>query len=158
MSHVAFVALGSNLGDSRETLDSAVCELDEVEGVRVVGRSTWHETDPVGGPSGQPQYLNGVVRCETTLSARALLSELQRIEQRHGRVRELPNAPRTLDLDLLLFDHDTVQDPDLIVPHPRMEERLFVLEPLAEIAPDRVLEVSGRTVLERVDELRRQSL
>lgn len=154
MNHVAFIALGSNLGDSRALLDAAVCELDEHEDLRVVGRSSWHETDPVGGPPDQPRFLNGVVRCETSLAPRELLHLLQAIEDRAGRVRDVPDGPRTLDLDLLFYDHENLRDPDLILPHPRLEERLFVLEPLNELAPRRVLERSGRTVEERVRELR----
>ena len=154
MNHVVFIALGSNLGDSRALLDSAVCELDEHEALRVVGRSSWHETDPVGGPADQPRFLNGVVRCETELSPHELLRLLHEIEDRAGRVRDVKDGPRTLDLDLLFYDNENLKDPDLILPHPRLEERLFVLEPLNEIAPGRVLEKSGRTVEERVRELR----
>jgi 2-amino-4-hydroxy-6-hydroxymethyldihydropteridine diphosphokinase len=110
------------------------------------------ETDPVGGPVGQPRFLNAVARVETKLALRALFDALQSIERAHGRDRsaEVANGPRVLDLDLLLFGDARRDDPDLRVPHPRFEDRLFVLLPMRELAPDLVLPHSRTTVAERV--------
>lgn len=151
----AFVALGSNLGDRRASLERAVLELAITRGVRVVASSSWIETEPVGGPGGQGRYLNGVVELATTLTARELFGRLQAIEAFGGRdrAREQHHGPRTLDLDLLTFGDQRIDDPDLTVPHPRMEERLFVLEPLAQIAASLLLPRAGVTVGERVASL-----
>jgi 2-amino-4-hydroxy-6-hydroxymethyldihydropteridine diphosphokinase len=131
----AFVGLGANLGDREGTLHAAVDALGAKEGIELVAVSTLRETDPVGvGP--QPRFLNGVVELETTLSARELLDRLLTVEQRFGRVRTPGgHGPRTLDLDLLLYGDDELDEPGLTVPHPRLHERRFVLEPLAELAP-----------------------
>jgi 2-amino-4-hydroxy-6-hydroxymethyldihydropteridine diphosphokinase len=131
----AYLGLGANLGDRERTLLVAVDALDAEEGIEVVEVSTLRETDPVGVGE-QPPFLNGVVAVDTTLPARELLDRLLRLEQRFGRVRVAgEHAPRTLDLDLLLYDDETIDEPGLTVPHPRMHERRFVLEPLAELAP-----------------------
>jgi len=150
---VAAIALGSNLGDREKHLRGALAALEKARGVTVLRRSTWHETEPVGGPPGQGPYLNGALLVETTLDPRELLALLQEIEARHGRERAVPDGPRTLDLDLLWHGQTRVRDERLTLPHPRLEERLFVLAPLAEIAPDRRLERSGLTVAERLAEL-----
>jgi 2-amino-4-hydroxy-6-hydroxymethyldihydropteridine diphosphokinase len=150
----AFVALGSNLGDRRGTLDAAVAALRASVGVRVVRVSAWVETDAVGGPPQQARYLNGALELQTGLSARALLELLLTLERRAGRVRSVRNAPRTLDLDLLLYGDERIAEPGLEVPHPRMESRTFVLEPLAQIAPRLRLPRSGVSVRERLAELR----
>ncbi|HKU55622.1 MAG TPA: 2-amino-4-hydroxy-6-hydroxymethyldihydropteridine diphosphokinase [Gaiellaceae bacterium] len=138
----AYVGLGANLGDRERTLRAAVEALGEEDGIEVVALSTFRETAPVG-VGDQPAYLNGAVVLETTLPARDLLGRLLAVEQRFGRVR-VPgeHAPRTLDLDLLLYDDDEIDEPGLTVPHPRLHERRFVLEPLAELAPG--LTVAGR--------------
>jgi 2-amino-4-hydroxy-6-hydroxymethyldihydropteridine diphosphokinase len=156
LSTRALIALGANLGRRTEALSSALRALDREDGVRVVRVSPFVETDPVGGPPGQPRFVNAVAELETVLDARALLELLLAIEAEHGRQRESGerDAPRTLDLDLLVFGDERVDEPGLVVPHPRMEERLFVLEPLAAIAPELVLVRTGRTVAERVRELR----
>jgi pantoate--beta-alanine ligase len=151
-----WVALGSNLGDRRASLDGAVEALrctDEVEVVRV---SPWFETHAEGGPSGQPDFLNGCLEARTTLAPRTFLWLLQRLETQFGRerAREVRHGPRTLDLDLLFYDELTLDEPELVLPHPRLEERLFVLEPLATLAPELVLPRCRRTVRERVAELR----
>jgi len=146
----AFVALGANLGDRRATLDGAVASLARTAGLRLVRRSPWIETEPVGGPAGQPRFLNGVIELACTLDAHALLARCQALELAYGRDRSVgPNGPRTLDLDVLLFGDARYDDPDLVVPHPGLEQRRFVLEPLAAIAPDLVLP-SGRTVRARL--------
>jgi 2-amino-4-hydroxy-6-hydroxymethyldihydropteridine diphosphokinase len=151
----AFVALGSNLGDRRAQLDGALRALRATRGVRVVAASDWVETEPVGGPPRQGPYLNGVVELETTLEPRALLARLLEIERAAGRVRVagVRDAPRTLDLDLLLHGERRVEEPDLLVPHPRMEERVFVLQPLAQLAPQRRLPGCRLTVRERLEQL-----
>lgn len=113
---------------------SAVASLQE-KGALVLKRSTIIETDPVGGPP-QDKFLNAVVKVETKLSPRELLSTCQAIERQLGRVREVPNGPRTIDLDILLYDRLTIDTPQLKIPHPRMFERAFVLGPLREIEPD----------------------
>jgi len=128
-----FVALGSNLGDREETLRRALARLVATPGVELVAVSRLFETAPVGPP--QPAYLNAVAELETTLSARALLARLLAIEEEAGRMRGGERfGPRTLDLDLLLFGAETIDEPGLVVPHPRLAERAFVLEPLAELA------------------------
>lgn len=154
MPHLAYIALGSNLGDRRATLDSAVAALRERPGLRVVRWSSWIETEAVGGPAGNPTFLNGAAEIETELPPRALLAVLQEIEDRFGRARGEANGPRTLDLDLLLYEDRVIDEPGLVVPHPRMSGRRFVLEPLAEIAPAASDPVSGRTVAELLESLR----
>lgn len=131
----AYVGLGSNLEDPAKQVETALQELDRLPRTRLVRRSTLHRTAPVGYRD-QPDFINAVAELETDLPAERLLDELQALEARHGRVRSFPNAPRTLDLDLLLFGDLVVQTERLILPHPRMRERAFVLEPLREIAPD----------------------
>jgi len=125
------LALGSNLGDRRRTLREAI---DSLPGVVAV--SGLYETDPVGGPPGQDPYLNLVVAIESAASARQLLGMCHRIESAAGRVRDQRWGPRTLDIDILWIDGETVDEPDLSVPHPRMFERRFVLVPLNDVAPD----------------------
>jgi 2-amino-4-hydroxy-6-hydroxymethyldihydropteridine diphosphokinase len=131
---VAFVGLGANLGEPRSQLEQAFIELDAIPHTRVVRTSSLYRTEPVGYAA-QPPFVNAVAQLETALPAERLLAELQAIEARHGRNRSFPNAPRTLDLDLLLFGKAVIQTPALEVPHPRMHERAFVLVPLLEIAP-----------------------
>ena len=143
MDRVA-VALGSNLGDRRAHLDHAVASLRALLDRFIV--STYYDTAPVGGLGPQPMYLNAAAVGETALSARALLDALLRIESERGRARPYPNAPRSLDLDLILFGEAVIDEPGLIVPHPRFRKRRFVLEPLAEIAPDLRDPVTGKTV------------
>jgi len=139
----AYVGLGSNLGAREETLRAAVGVLDAHPSVEVVGVSSLIDTEPVGYTA-QPRFLNGVAALETELSARELLELLLEVERRFGRSREdvPPQGPRTLDLDLLVYGTAEIEEPGLRVPHPRLHERGFVLEPLAEVAPG--LEVPGR--------------
>ena len=139
----AYVGLGANLGDRERTLRDAVDALGAEDGIGVVAVSTLRETDPVG-VGDQPRFVNGVVALDTTLAARELLDRLLAIEQRFGRVRVLgEHGPRTLDLDLLLYGDEELDEPGLTVPHPRLHERRFVLEPLAELAPGLVLPGRG---------------
>jgi 2-amino-4-hydroxy-6-hydroxymethyldihydropteridine diphosphokinase len=150
------IALGSNLGDRRAHLAGAVEALRARPGVSVLRVSPWVETAAVGGPPDQGPYLNGVLIARCTLAPAALLGALQEIERAFGRERDpvRPHAARTLDLDLLLYGEQRVDEPGLVVPHPRLEERLFVLEPLARVAPERILPGSGKTVRQRLSELR----
>ncbi|HEV2972662.1 MAG TPA: 2-amino-4-hydroxy-6-hydroxymethyldihydropteridine diphosphokinase [Pirellulales bacterium] len=131
----ALIALGSNLGDRERILNDAVAQLSLQPGIRLVSKSRWHETRPVGGPKGQADFLNGAVLVDTSLSPEQLAEELERIETAAGRTREGRWAARTLDLDLLLYGEEVIDTPRLVVPHPRMTFRRFVLEPAAEIAP-----------------------
>lgn len=146
----AFVALGSNVGDRVAHLEAALAALAATERIEVVRASRFHETAPVGGPAGQPAFLNAVVALSTSLTPAELLAVLMGIEAERGRERSVEEhwGPRTLDLDLLLFDDVVSKEPDLLLPHPRMEERAFVLLPLSEVAPDLRLPASGRTAAE----------
>lgn len=133
MPDAIYIALGSNVGDRRAHITLALRELAQRGDVAVAAVSSLHETRPVGGPPGQGDYLNAVARVETALPARELLARMRAIEQSHGRQRGVKDGPRTLDLDLLLYRDETIDEPGLTVPHPRMWERAFVLEPLAEL-------------------------
>jgi len=128
-----FLALGSNLGDRWRYLRDAVDALDALD--HVVGKSAVYETEPQGGPSGQSSYLNCVVELDTTLTPRQLLQVCHRLEAAAQRVRAERWGPRTLDVDILLVGDLEVNEPDLQIPHPRMWERRFVLQPLADLAP-----------------------
>ncbi len=136
LPEIAFIGLGSNLGDRRETIETAVKTLKQTDGVEVVVVSRLIETKPVG-PITQDTYLNGAMKIRTTVSPRDLLEICLCIEQTAGRdrVNEQRWGPRRLDLDLLLYGEQVIDEPGLHVPHPRMHEREFVLAPLSEIAP-----------------------
>lgn len=149
----AWIALGSNLGAREEHLAAAVAGLRATRGVAVEAVSPWIETEPVGGPAGQRPYLNGALRVATSLSPEALLARLQELERERGRERTVANGPRTLDLDLLLYEGETRASAALALPHPRLEERLFVLEPLRAIDASLVLPGCKRTVAARCLEL-----
>ena len=141
----AYVGIGANLGDPRAQVAAAFAELDALPSTRVIARSSLYRSAPVGvGP--QPDFVNAAAALDTGLDARALLGALLAIEARHGRERPHPGAARTLDLDLLLHGVQELATPTLTIPHPRLHERRFVLEPLAEIAPG--LEVPGRGPVE----------
>jgi len=145
---IAYVALGANLGERETALLRAVELLNEEPEVRVVAVSRFRETDPVGFEQ-QPKFVNAAARIETSLASRELLERLLDIERQLGRTREGPRfGPRTVDLDLLVYGDELVDEPGLTLPHPRLHERRFVLEPLAELDPQ--LWVPGRG---RVSEL-----
>jgi 3-oxoacyl-[acyl-carrier protein] reductase len=145
MTVTAYVGLGSNLGDRQSNLDRAIQALQEDAHVEVTQISSYYETEPVDGPPGQPDFLNAVVELQTDLDPEELLEVLQGIEQDLGRVRRERHGPRTIDLDLLLYGNVVQDRPELTIPHPRMHERGFVLEPLAEIAPHAVHPRLGKT-------------
>ena len=156
LPHRAWIALGANLGNPRETLTRAIESLNKAPSrIRVERVSNWIETAPVGGPPDQPRYLNGAASLRTSLRPRELLEELLRIELELGRDRSSPerNGPRAIDLDLLLYEGEIISDSDLQVPHPRLHQRAFVLIPLAEIAPDAVHPVLKKKVRELLAEL-----
>jgi 2-amino-4-hydroxy-6-hydroxymethyldihydropteridine diphosphokinase len=132
---VAYVALGSNLQQPQVQVTQALHELESLPQTRVVRRSSLYRTAPVGYDN-QPDFINAVAEVETTLEPLALLRALLAMEDTHGRERPFPNAPRVLDLDLLLYDDIDMQTPELTLPHPRMQDRGFVMLPLAEIAPE----------------------
>lgn len=146
------IALGSNLGDSLATLEAATAELAAIGGIQLQAKSSWYITKAVGPP--QPDYLNGCIILRVEINPEELLQTLLAVEQQFGRVRQERWGPRSLDLDLLLYDDLIIDTPNLQVPHPRMQERAFVLVPLAEIAPDWVEPVSGfviRDLVKKVD-------
>ncbi len=136
----ALIALGGNLGDVRATFHAAVAEICCDEGTRLTARSSDYLTPP-WGVTDQPPFINACIDVETALAPHDLLRRLQDVERRHGRDRgrEIHWGPRTLDLDLIAYDDLAMETPDLILPHPRALQRAFVLVPLAEIAPDRVI-------------------
>ncbi len=138
------IALGSNLGNSLETLEGALDALGQTSGIEVQSFSSWYKTAPIG--PAQPDYLNGCAILAVTLSPNALLTALQAIENQFGRVRQERWGPRTLDLDILLFDDLVMNTPDLTIPHPLMSKRAFVLVPLSEIAPDWIDPVSEHKI------------
>ncbi|MGV3516121.1 2-amino-4-hydroxy-6-hydroxymethyldihydropteridine diphosphokinase [Luteitalea sp.] len=145
------IALGSNLGDRDAELDEAEDRLAVLLSGAVA--SARYETDSVGGPADAPAYLNEVVVGSTLLAPRPLLEALQAIEIAAGRERPFPNAPRTLDLALILYGDFVIDEPGLAVPHPRFRDRLFVLQPLAEVAGDWVDPVSGQSVQDLLEQL-----
>ena len=140
----AYVALGANLGDAAQTLRDALHSLDHTPGLRLAKASSLYRTAPI--ESSGPDYVNAVAEVSTTLTAPDLLTALQAIENAAGRERPYRNAPRTLDLDLLLYGDARIESPTVTVPHPRMGERAFVLVPLNEVAPTLVDAQALRTV------------
>jgi 2-amino-4-hydroxy-6-hydroxymethyldihydropteridine diphosphokinase len=132
----AYIALGSNLGDRKKNIHSALEQLNLSEGVTVLAVSSLMDNPAVGGPQDSPPFLNAAAKLETTLGSHALLIRLMKIEKRLGRARRIKWEPRPIDLDLLLFGDQIISSQELIVPHPLMHERRFVLQPLAEIAAD----------------------
>jgi 2-amino-4-hydroxy-6-hydroxymethyldihydropteridine diphosphokinase len=149
----ALLGLGSNLGDRRAALEGAIAALAATPGITVRRVSSFHETEPAGGPPGQGRYLNAAAVIETSLDALALLHVLQDVEARFGRIRTVRFGERTLDLDLLFFGDQIISTPELTVPHPRFSVRRFVLEPLAEVAPEQVDPVSQRTIAQLLGDL-----
>jgi 2-amino-4-hydroxy-6-hydroxymethyldihydropteridine diphosphokinase len=137
----AFIGLGANLGDPRRSVEEALAEIAALPQTRLLRRSSLYRTAPVD--AGGPDYVNAVAGVETALSPFELLRALLAIEQAHGRQRSVRNAPRTLDLDLLLHGDTIIETPELTLPHPRLHQRAFVLEPLLEVAPGLVVDGLG---------------
>jgi 2-amino-4-hydroxy-6-hydroxymethyldihydropteridine diphosphokinase len=131
----AYVGLGANLGEPRRQLTEAIIAMSGLPETRLAGHSSFYRTAPVGYED-QPEFLNAVAALDTRLAPGVLLEGLQGIERRHGRERSFPDAPRTLDLDLLVFGDEQIKRPGLTLPHPRMHERAFVLRPLLELDPE----------------------
>jgi 2-amino-4-hydroxy-6-hydroxymethyldihydropteridine diphosphokinase len=139
--HIAYIGLGSNLEDPQNQLRRAFADIDKLPDTRVVARSSLYRSAPIGCPdqpdmTSQPDFVNAVAKIATSLTPQTLLQALLHIEHQHGRERTVRNAPRTLDLDVLLYDDMRLHEPGLTIPHPQMHLRAFVLQPLLEIAPD----------------------
>jgi 2-amino-4-hydroxy-6-hydroxymethyldihydropteridine diphosphokinase len=145
------IALGSNLGNSLSTLEDSLQLLDEIPGINLIATSSWYRTKPVGPP--QPDYLNGCAVLEVQQTPEEFLVLLQAVELQFGRVRTERWGARTLDLDLLLYDDLVLNTPNLQIPHPRMNERAFVLVPLAEIAANWLEPRSGKAIAQLVKEV-----
>ncbi len=156
MATPVWIGLGSNLGDRRGILESAIASIAEVPGVVVRAVSSFHETSPIGGPPGQGPFLNAAAHLETTLDPFQLLAALQRIENQAGRVRVVRWGERTLDLDILIFGTKFLNTKELKLPHPRLAFRRFVLAPLAEIAPHIVDAMTKRTIADLLANLDRR--
>ena len=146
MPVTAYIALGANLGDRRANIERAIALLRGTAGVTVTKVSSLLDNPAVGGPTDSPPFLNAAAEIATTLAPRELLARLLEIERQLGRERREKWGPRSIDLDLLLFGDAVIDEPDLKVPHPLMHRRRFVLEPLAEIAPDAVHPLFRQTV------------
>lgn len=151
------LGLGANLGDRLATLREAVARIACIEGVTVKARSKVYETAPVGGPE-QPAFLNAAIRVECTISPMSLLDEVARIEEELGRTREVHWGPRTIDIDLLWIEGACVDEPRLVVPHPRLLERAFALLPLLDVAPTALDPVTGAPYAGRVREVEAQDV
>lgn len=152
---MAYLGIGGNLGDVRRTFSGALEALNKTEGIAITGLSPLYATPPMGGPEGQPTFLNAVIEIETRLDAWELLHRQLRIESDFARVRTIRWGPRTLDLDLLLYGPTALIDnpPQLVVPHPRLVERAFVLVPLTTLAPALIVPGTGHSVAELRDVL-----
>ncbi len=147
-----FLGIGSNMGDKEYYLDGAVDSLKESQGIEVKALSGYYETEPFGVKD-QAWFLNAVIEIETKISPENLLELINKIEKKYDRVREKRWGPRTLDIDILLYDNINISKPDLIIPHPYLEKRIFVLEPLAELEPDYMLP-SGRKIKDVIREVK----
>lgn len=156
MGHIAFIGLGSNLEDPHGQLQRAFVDLEGLPGTRLLARSSSYRSAPLGCPD-QPDFVNAVAQIATDLTPRGLLDALLHIEHQHGRERTFRNAPRTLDLDVLLYDRLQLHEHGLTIPHPQMHRRAFVLRPLLEIAPDAAIPGIG-TAAEAMEQCVNQRL
>ena len=146
MPHIAFIGLGSNLEDPRSQLQLAFADLGRLPGTRLLGQSSLYSSAPIGYLD-QPDFVNAVAKIATSLTPQALLQAMLNIEHQHGRERTFRNAPRTLDMDVLLYDELQLHEHGLTIPHPQMHLRAFVLQPLLEIEPDCVIPAVGHAAL-----------
>ncbi|MBN2561501.1 MAG: 2-amino-4-hydroxy-6-hydroxymethyldihydropteridine diphosphokinase [Phycisphaerae bacterium] len=153
--HDAYIGLGSNMGRRKKNVAAALNALETTREIEVIQVSGLYETDPVGGPEDQPSFINAVAHLKTTLSPERLLAVCINIEESLGRKREIRWGPRTIDLDLLIYDEEIRATPELILPHPLMHERRFVMEPLVEISPNLVHPMLGQTAAEILEALPR---
>ena len=151
MTHVTYIGLGANLENRIMHLKEAIDRIDQIPECRVRAVSPFYQTEPVG-VRGQKWYVNGVIRVETSLGPRALLKSLLDIEADMGRIRQTRWGPRVIDLDILLFEDQIIQEKEVTIPHPRMQERRFVLVPLTRLAPNLIHPVLGKTMMELLDE------
>ena len=147
-----FIGVGSNLGDRKETIECAQQVFSQSLGIRLIRSAPLYETEPVGGPA-QGLYLNTVWEVETSLQPREILDLLLQIESQFGRNRKEKNEPRTIDLDILFFDDEIIEEPDLVVPHPRLHERWFVLKPLWDLRADFVHPIFKKSICELLDQV-----
>ncbi len=147
-----FIGVGSNLGDRKETIESAQQVFSQSLGIRLIRSAPLYETEPVGGPA-QGLYLNTVWEVETSLQPREILDLVLQIESQFGRNRKEKNEPRTIDLDILFFDDEIIEEPDLVVPHPRLHERWFVLKPLWDLRADFVHPIFKKSICELLDQV-----
>ncbi len=148
-----YVGLGSNLGNRKKYLVSAIARIDSCREICVVSKSSFYETKPIGGPS-QPDYVNCVIELDTEIEPQSLLQEFKRIELELGRKSGVRWGPRVIDIDILLYGNKSINDSNLKIPHKSMHERIFVLEPLCEISPDFKHPVLGKTIIDLLKELK----
>jgi dihydroneopterin aldolase/2-amino-4-hydroxy-6-hydroxymethyldihydropteridine diphosphokinase len=153
MKHITYIAMGSNAGDKRLQCEKAISEILKIDRHRLLAQSSFYKTQPLGYAS-QDWFVNGVIKIETDLQAHELLRSLRALESRLGRLETFRWGPRTIDLDLLFFDDEQIHSEELVIPHPRLHERQFVLTPLAEIDPYLVHPVLKKTVQELLNDLK----
>ena len=153
MGHIAFIGIGSNMGDKVRRCEEAISEVLKVDNHTLLAKSSFYKTQPVGYTE-QDWFVNGVIKIETELEAFDLLRALKTIEGRMGRLETFRWGPRAIDLDLLFFDGTCLETPEVQIPHPRIQERQFVLVPLAEIAPDLLHPVFKKSVRRLLEELK----
>ena len=154
MSTAAYIGVGSNLGDRQEAIQQAKQKLSSIEDIQFIRSAAVYETEPVGGPE-QGLFLNTVWEIETDLSAHQLMEALSKVESSLGRQRNKKNGPRTIDLDLLLYGDEVIHEKELIVPHPRLHERWFVLKPLWDLRSDYVHPILKKSICELLDKVKK---